>query len=230
MDIELDVSMQSEDIMNFCSEGCHVCHCNSPTGCPSSRLVPTLHCPISDPPPATHLLIPASATSTVVQNTCAGRMWGSLVDWSWNCRDASVSCCRAGDVCAHMAMISICSNLPATIMMTMPCEMHRRHAARCHFAAFRECTSRATMMGSTILEFRRGSRYARTGVGSLARLGWTLRARELTTFWLHAFSLVSCGFMLRRLQATDIRHACKCCSGGARAALMCREADPRHAL
>lgn len=95
-----------------------------------------------------------------------------------------------------MAMKSIRSNLPTTAM-TMQCEMRRRHAARCHFAAFRGCTLRATMMGSTILG---GSMYARTGVGSLARLGWTLRATELTTFSLHAFSLVNCGLMLRRLQ------------------------------
>ena len=104
--------------------------------------------------------------------------------------------------------------------MTMQCEMRMIYAARCHFAAFRGCTLRATMMGSTILG---GSMHARTGVGSLARLGWTLRARELTTFWLHVLSLVNRGFMLRRLNQ-------KSCSGGARAALMCREADARHAL
>lgn len=101
-------------------------------------------------------------------------------------------------------------------------EVHRIYAARCHFAAFRRCALRATMMGSTILGLGRGSMQHRPGWGSLARLGQFLRARELTTFLLDALSLANSGFMLSKsLRRLPRQRRCSC-SGSARL-LLCAE-------
>lgn len=72
--------------------------------------------------------------------------------------------------------------------------MHKNSAARCHFAALRRRVLMATTRVPHILA--RSGEEGRSG--SLAvDLAWTLRARELTTFSLAAFSLASSCFNSR---------------------------------
>lgn len=89
--------------------------------------------------------------------------------------------------------------------------MHTRHLARCHFAAFRR---QALMVTTKVpqIQAQTGQLVEEWALG--ARLGRTLRARELTTFLPFAFPLASFSFNPRHTFRRLSRQRHGSCSDG----------------